>query len=73
MMTVQLSALASSETEIRAGQKATAMRNLSLEHSEPLEFDRPEVMVAASSASAAEQSTSTAYVIRYVFSPAVAK
>jgi hypothetical protein len=49
------------------------MRNIKLEHSEPLEFDRSLVMLAVSSSSAAEQTTPMIYVIRYLFSPPVGK
>jgi len=73
MMMVQLSAPAPSNTEIGPGQKPTAMRTLSLQHSEPLEFGRPEVMVAVSSASAIEQTAPLVYVIRFQFDPPVGK
>jgi len=69
MMAVQLGASALSDTEIAAGQKATAMRNISLQHSEPLEFGHPQVVVAVRSASAGEQTTPTVYVVRYMFNP----
>jgi hypothetical protein len=72
-MAIQLAALAPSETEIAPGQKATATRTVSIEHSEPLEFGRPLVMLAVSSSSAAEQVTPAVYVIRYLFSPPVSK
>jgi hypothetical protein len=68
-MAVQLSALAPTDVEIGAGQKSTAMRNMQIQHSELLEFNRPSVMVAVSSASAVEQATPIAYVIRYAFRP----
>jgi hypothetical protein len=73
VMSVNLSALAPSATEIGAGQKASAMRNIKLEHSEPLEFGRPLVIMAVSSSSVVEQVTPAAYVIRYLFSRLVGK
>ena len=68
VMSVNFSALTPSDTEIGAGQKASAMRNIKLEHSEPLEFGRPLVMLAVNSSSVVEQVTPAVYVIRYLFS-----
>ncbi len=72
-MAVQLAALAPSETEIAPGVKAAATRNVSLNHSEPLTFGRPVVMVSASATAVGAEAPSAAYVIRYVFSPPVGK
>lgn len=72
-MSVELAALAHSDIEMAPGQKAVTTRTVSIEHSEPLEFGRPLVMLAVSSASSAEQTTPTVYVIRYFFSPPVGK
>ncbi|MHC1763645.1 MAG: hypothetical protein AB9869_04960 [Verrucomicrobiia bacterium] len=72
-MAIELSALAQSDIEMAPGQKAVTTRTVSVEHSEPLEFDRPLVILAVSSASPAEQTTPTVCVIRYLFSPPVGK
>ena len=69
-MSVQLATIAPSDTEIAPGVKATSMRSIAVDHSEPLEYDRPLVMLAVSSSSAAEQTTPAVYVVRYMFSRA---
>lgn len=69
----QLSALAHSDSEITPDHKAPATRTVAIEHSEPLELDRPLVMVAVSSSSAADQTTPMVYAVRYVFSPPMEK
>ena len=69
-MSVQLAAIAPSDTEIAPGVKATATRSIAVDHSELLEYDRPLVMLAISSSSATEQTTPAVYVVRYLFSRA---
>jgi hypothetical protein len=53
--------------------KATATRTVAIDHSEPLAYDRPLVMLGVSSASSAEQTTPAVYVVRYLFSQPVGK
>jgi hypothetical protein len=67
-MSVNLAALAPLGADLGRGMKSPVIRNVTLEHSEPLEFDHPLVIMAVSSASADEQATPTVYVIRYLFS-----
>jgi len=79
---IQLSVLSPGEKEIAPGQKDSAIRVTFLDHSEPLELDRPQVVLAISSnavssfrgsdngSGRAEVPTiPVAYVIRYQFSP----
>ncbi len=72
-MAIQLAALAASNTELAPGVKATATRTLSLEHSEPLEFGRPLVMLSASTLAAGAEAPPAVYAIRYLFSPPAGK
>jgi hypothetical protein len=44
-MAIQLAALTPSDTELALGEKATAIRNISVEHSEPLVFGRAVIML----------------------------
>jgi hypothetical protein len=73
LMSVELSTLAASDTETAPGFKVPASRGVSVDHSEPLEFDRPLVMLVISSATPAEQAVPVAYVVRYMFRPPVEK
>ncbi|MCX6923010.1 MAG: hypothetical protein NT154_07355 [Verrucomicrobia bacterium] len=79
---IQLSVLTPGEKEIAPGQKDSASRVMSLDHSEPLELDRPCVVLAISSnafsslhgsdtGSGRDQvpATPVAYVVRYQFGP----
>jgi hypothetical protein len=72
-MSIELAVLSPSDTEVAQGRKATTTSNLGLEHSEPLEFNRPMVMVAVRAASPAEQLNPLVHVIRYMFSPPAGK
>ncbi len=72
-MSVELAALAPSDTQVPPGRKTMVTRTLSLDHSEPLKFGRPLVMLAISSAAADARTPATAYVVRYLFSPPIGR
>jgi hypothetical protein len=72
-ISVQLSVLRPSDTEIAPGRTATSTRNISLEHQEPLTFNQPQVAISVKSTSDSEQTTPTAYIIRYMFTPPLGK
>jgi hypothetical protein len=72
-MNVELSALTPSDTEIAPGVKATSTRTVALEHSEPLQFGHPLVMLSVSSTSADPKVPPAAYVIRYLFTAPTGK
>jgi hypothetical protein len=65
--------LAPSDIEIAPGVKATATRTVSLEHSEPLQFGHPLVMLSVSSTGADAKAPAAAYVIRYLFTTPTGK
>jgi hypothetical protein len=67
-MLIIFSTLIPSNTEIGLGQMATAIRSMSLQHSEPLEFGKPRVALAVCPAPAGEHATPVAYVVLYQFS-----
>ena len=79
---IQLSALGPAEKEMAPARSPAAVRAISVERSEPLEFNRPRVLATISStarsgsrrpasgaAAAEEPVTPVAYVIRYQFGP----
>ena len=68
-VSLELSALTPSEVELTPGTRAMTVRNLFLEHREPLEFGQARVALAISSASANEQAPPIAHVVRYLFNP----
>jgi hypothetical protein len=79
---IKLSVLSAGEKEIAPGQKASVIRAMSLDHSEALELNRPQVLVAISSNAFSSfrrsadgnkagetPTTPVAYVVRYQFGP----
>jgi hypothetical protein len=79
---IKLSVLSAGEKEIAPGQKASVIRAMSLDHSEALELNRPQVLLAISSNAFSSfrrsadgnkagetPTTPVAYVVRYQFGP----
>jgi len=67
-MKIELSALCDSGREIGPGIKAAIVRSVSIDHSEPLQYGRPFIMLNTSYPPQGEKASPVAYVIRGVFS-----
>jgi hypothetical protein len=67
-MKIELSALCDSGREIGPGIKAAIVRSVSIDHSEPLQYGRPFIMLNTSYPPPDEKASPVAYVIRGVFS-----
>ncbi|MBE3095682.1 MAG: hypothetical protein IMZ44_00970 [Planctomycetes bacterium] len=67
-MKIELSALCDSGLEIGPKTKAVIIRSVSIDHSEPLQYGRPFIMLSVSYPSKDEKASPVAYVVRGVFS-----
>lgn len=67
MLAVELAVLAASDTETTPGHKVPAVRHVSLAEGRELEYDRPGVLLAASSTSTDTTQPACVYVVRYRF------
>jgi len=66
-MMIQLAALGDSAVEVGAGGKTSAVRTVSIDHGEPVQYGRPLVMLNVTYPAKDEKGNAHAYVIRYVF------
>jgi len=66
-LSVEMAVLSNSDAEIVPGRKVSSIRQVSLNHSERLEFGHPRVMLAVSSTSTDTKQRPAMYVVRYVF------
>jgi hypothetical protein len=64
---VELAALSDSGVEMVPGRKAISTRNVSLSHSEKLEYGKPRVMLAVDSSSTDAKKRPVMFVVRYLF------
>ena len=67
-MKIELSTLCDSGLEIGPKTKAVTIRSVSIDHSEPLQYGRPFIMLNTSYPPQGEKASPVAYVVRGVFS-----